>query len=111
MAACKAMADASHGIPCSSMVTCMARNGTDFGIKVSGLGDTWFTAQAQAVRGSIFGHGPEEANPTWEIARLPNGCLGGFALVSAPATMQIVEGSWRKRSTRPRDEGDHNRRE
>ena len=39
MAACKAMADAAHGVAESTMVTTMARNGTDFGIRVSGLGD------------------------------------------------------------------------
>jgi hypothetical protein len=41
MAACKAMADAAHGIEGSTVVTTMARNGTDFGIRVSGLGERW----------------------------------------------------------------------
>ncbi|MCJ7825117.1 MAG: DUF1116 domain-containing protein, partial [Anaerolineales bacterium] len=44
MAACKAMADAAHGIKGSTIVSVMARNGTDFGIRISGLGDRWFTA-------------------------------------------------------------------
>ena len=47
MAACKAMADAAHGVEGSTIVTTMARNGTDFGIRVSGLGDRWFTAPAR----------------------------------------------------------------
>jgi hypothetical protein len=44
MAACKAMVDAAHGVEGSTIVSVMARNGTDFGIRVSGLGDRWFTA-------------------------------------------------------------------
>src|SRR5262245_55505110 len=43
MAAAKASADAARGVPGSSMVVAMARNGTDFGIQVSGTGDRWFT--------------------------------------------------------------------
>ena len=39
MAACKAMADAAHGVEGSTVVTALARNGTDFGMRVSGLGD------------------------------------------------------------------------
>ena len=48
MAACKAMTDAAHGVERSTIVTTMARNGTDFGIRVSGLGEKqWFTAPAE----------------------------------------------------------------
>ena len=54
MAACKAMADAAHGIAGSTVVSTMARNGTDFGIRVSGLGDRWFTAPAQTPDGLYF---------------------------------------------------------
>ncbi len=43
MAAAKTMADSAAGIEYSTIVTTMARNGTDFGIHVSGLGDKWFT--------------------------------------------------------------------
>src|SRR5215467_11852754 len=43
MAACKAALDAAHGVPDSTIVTAMARNGTDFGIRVGGLGERWFT--------------------------------------------------------------------
>ncbi len=54
MAACKAMADAAHGIEGSTIVSTMARNGTDFGIRVSGLGDRWFTAPATPPDGLYF---------------------------------------------------------
>src|SRR6266853_2036642 len=54
MAACKAVTLAAHGIPFSSVVTTMARNGTDFGISVSGLGDRWFIGLSQKVKGLYF---------------------------------------------------------
>ena len=54
MAACKAMADAAHGVEGSTLVTTMARNGTDFGIRVSGLGDEWFTAPAPTPGRSLL---------------------------------------------------------
>ncbi len=54
MAACKAMSDAAHGVPGSSMVTVMARNGVNFGIRLSGTGDQWFQAPANPVDGLYF---------------------------------------------------------
>ena len=64
MAACKSMADAAHGVEGSTIVTTMARNGTDFGIRVAGLGDRWFTAPVNTPQGLYFpGFGPEDANP------------------------------------------------
>lgn len=51
MAAGKAIADPARGVDFSSVVTAMCRNGTEFGIRVSGLGDTWFTAPAPKVEG------------------------------------------------------------
>ena len=54
MAACKSMSDAAHGVPCSSMVTVMARNGVNFGIRLSGTGDEWFQAPANPVDGLYF---------------------------------------------------------
>jgi hypothetical protein len=92
MAGCKAMARTSHGVGKSSMVTVMARNGTDFGIKISGLGNKWFTAPAAKVEGVYYpGHGEMEANPDIGDSSITETVgLGGFALVAAPATMQIV---------------------
>ncbi|EJA8917766.1 DUF1116 domain-containing protein, partial [Escherichia coli] len=54
MAACKAMMDAAANVPFSSMVTVMARNGVNFGIRLSGTGDRWFQAPANAVEGLFF---------------------------------------------------------
>src|SRR4030095_15187535 len=64
MAACKAALDAAHDVPGSTVVTAMARNGVDFGIRVSGTGERWFTDPAPVIDGLYFpGHGPADANP------------------------------------------------
>ncbi len=95
MAACKAAADAAHGIPGSSLVTAMARNGTDFGIRVSGLGDLWFTAPADTPVGLHFpGFGPADANPDiGDSAITETVGLGGFAMGAAPAIVEFVGGT------------------
>jgi hypothetical protein len=48
------MTAAGENVEGSTIVTIMARNGTDFGIKVSGLGDKWFTAQSPVVKALYF---------------------------------------------------------
>ena len=95
MAACKAALDAAHGVPHSTLVTAMARNGTDFGIRVSGLGDRWFTGPAQTPQGLFFpGFGPEHANPDiGDSAITETAGLGGFAMAGAPAVVQFVGGT------------------
>jgi hypothetical protein len=95
MAACKAMLDAAHGIAGSTVVTAMARNGTDFGIRVSGTGDQWFTAPAPTVKGLYFpGFGPEHANPDMGDSAITETMgLGAFALAAAPAIVQFVGGT------------------
>src|SRR5438067_2527280 len=54
MATCKAILDAGHGVACSTVVTAMARNGVDFGIRLSGTGDAWFTAPSPVPDGLYF---------------------------------------------------------
>jgi hypothetical protein len=95
MAACKAMLDAGHGIADSTIVTAMARNGTDFGIRVSGLGDRWFTAPSPMVDGVYFpGYGPEDANPDLgDSAITETAGLGSLAMAGAPAVVQYVGGT------------------
>jgi hypothetical protein len=95
MAACKAALDAAHGVPQSTLVTAMARNGTDFGIRVSGTGDRWFTGPAQTPQGLFFpGFGPEHANPDiGDSAITETAGLGGFAMAGAPAVVQFVGGT------------------
>src|SRR5207302_10410932 len=95
MAACKAAMDAARDVPHSSLVTVMARNGTDFGIQVSGLGDQWFTGPAQTPRGLYFaGHSADDASPDMgDSAITETGGIGGFAMAAAPDLVQFVGGS------------------
>jgi hypothetical protein len=95
MAACKAMADAGHGVEGSTLVTVMARNGTDFGIRVSGLGDRWFTAPAQVPVGLYFpGFTSEDANPDIGDSTITETAgIGGFAMAAAPAIVTFVSGT------------------
>jgi hypothetical protein len=54
MAASKAAADAAHGVEGSSVVSAMAFNCRDFGIRVSGLGPRWFCAPLPRVAARLF---------------------------------------------------------
>jgi uncharacterized protein DUF1116 len=95
MAACKAAMDAAHGVPSSTLVTAMARNGTEFGVRVSGLGDQWFTGPSQTPRGLYFaGHSADDASPDMgDSAITETAGLGGFAMAAAPAIVQFVGGA------------------
>lgn len=95
MAACKVMADAAHGIEESTIVTTMARNGTDFGIRVSGLNEQWFTAPAQIPRGLYFpGYSDKDANADIGDSTITETAgIGGFAMAAAPAIVTFVSGS------------------
>ncbi len=95
MAACKAMLDAAHGVPGSSLVTAMARNGVEFGIRVSGLGERWFTAPAAAVDGLYFAgySAADAARDLGDSAITETAGLGGFAMAAAPAIVKFVGGS------------------
>ena len=95
MAACKAMLDAAAGVPGSSLVTAMARNGVEFGIRLSGTGDAWFTAPAPVVEGLLFpGYTSADAAPDLgDSAITETAGLGGFAMAASPAIVQFVGGS------------------
>jgi len=95
MAACKNMLDAARGVPGSSMVTTMARNGVEFGIRVSGTGDTWFTAPAPMVEGLYFsGYArADAARDLGDSAITETAGIGGFAMAAAPAIVQFVGGT------------------
>jgi hypothetical protein len=95
MAACKVMADAAHTIADSTIITAMARNGTDFGIRVSGLNEQWFTAPAQVPGGLYFpGYGDEDANADIGDSTITETAgIGGFAMAAAPAIVTFVSGT------------------
>ncbi len=94
MAACKAMADAGHGVESSTIVTAMARNGTDFGIRVSGLDDQWFTAPAEVPDGLYFpGFTSEDANADIGDSTITETAgIGAFAMAAAPAIVTFISG-------------------
>ncbi len=95
MAACKVMLDAAHGVPNSSMVTAMARNGVEFGIRVSGCGDQWFTTPAPVVEGLYFpSYSIADAAPDLGDSSITETAgLGGFAMAASPAIVQFVGGT------------------
>ncbi len=101
MAACKATMDAAHGIEGSTLVTAMARNGTEFGIRVSGLGDRWFTGPAETPRGLYFpGFTAADANPDVGDSTITETAgIGAFAMAAAPAIVTFVSGTARDAMT------------
>ena len=95
MAACKAMADAGHGVEGSTIMTAMARNGTDLGIRVSGLGNRWFTGPSQVPDGLYFpGFTSADANPDIGDSTITETAgIGAFAMAGAPAIVSFVSGT------------------
>jgi hypothetical protein len=95
MAACKAMLDAAAGVPASSLVTAMSRNGVNFGIRLSGTGDRWFEAPANPIDGLYFpGYSlADAAADLGDSAITETAGVGGFAMAAAPAIVKFVGGS------------------
>jgi len=88
----KAIMDPVSDIEGSSVVTAMSRNGTDFGIRVSGTGDEWFTAPVEMPEGLYFpGFTADDANPDMGDSTIVETIgLGGFAMAAAPAVAGFV---------------------
>jgi len=95
MPASKVTLDAARGVKNSSVVVVMARNGTDFGIQLSGTGNAWFTGPADVPDALFFpGYTRADANPDiGDSAITETNGLGGFAIGAAPAIVQFVGGS------------------
>ena len=92
MAAAKAAADPAGDVPGSTVVVTMARNGTEFGIRVAGCGPRWFTAPVETPRGLFFpGFGPADANPDLgDSAIVETIGLGAMAMAASPAVARFV---------------------
>ena len=92
MAMGKSMLDPAKGIANSSLVTAMCRNGTNFGIRVAGLGERWFTAPVEMPQGLYFaGFSEADANPDiGDSAILEAIGLGAFAMAAAPAVAGFI---------------------
>jgi hypothetical protein len=95
MPASKCTADAAAGVEGSSVIYTMARNGTDFGIRISGLGERWFSAPATMVDGLYLpGFSAEDAAPDiGDSVITETAGIGGFAMAAAPAIVKFVGGS------------------
>jgi Protein of unknown function (DUF1116) len=95
MAAGKLQSLAGAGVAGSTVVTVMARNGTEFGIQTAGTGQTWFTGPAGMIDGLYLGaYGPADANPDiGDSAITETVGLGGFAMAAAPAIVRFVGGT------------------
>ncbi|HVL36164.1 MAG TPA: DUF1116 domain-containing protein [Burkholderiales bacterium] len=92
MAMGKSILDPARGTEGSSIVTAMSRNGTDFGIRVAGCGERWFTAPVEMPQGLYFpGYSAADANPDMgDSAILEAVGLGAFAMAAAPAVAGFV---------------------
>jgi hypothetical protein len=95
MPAGKAMLEAAEGVPGSTIVTVMARNGTDFGIRLSSLPERWFTAPAGQVQGLYFPQfSAQDANPDIGDSTVTEAAgYGGMAMAAAPAITKFVGGT------------------
>ena len=105
MASAKALADAAGGVPWSTVVTALARNGVDVGIRVSGLGGTWFTGPAQKIDGSFMpGFGPADATPDiGDSAIVETVGLGAMAMANSLTAGAISGASAQQAIARTRD--------
>lgn len=92
MAYCKAAMDAGAQIKAGTIVTVMSRNGKNFGIKVSGLGDQWFEAPVNTPQGLFFtGYTQDDANPDiGDSAITETYGVGGCAMIAAPGVTRFV---------------------
>ncbi|MGH2690183.1 MAG: DUF1116 domain-containing protein, partial [Actinomycetota bacterium] len=81
----------------SSIVTTMARNGTTYGIRLSGS-DRWLVTQSPPIEHAIYyaGQGPETSAPDiGDSAILELVGLGGAAAAASPAVAAFVGGTMR----------------
>ena len=92
MAANKLAADMADGVPGSSLVTAIARNGVEVGIRISGLPGRWFTGPAPEVKGLYFpGFTAADANrDIGDSAIMETGGFGGCAMATAPAIVKFL---------------------
>jgi len=95
MPAAKAMLEPAEGVPGSSIVTVMARNGTEFGLRLASMPGRWFTAPAGKVQGLYFpGFTEADANPDIGDSTITETAgFGGMAMAAAPAITQFVGGT------------------
>jgi hypothetical protein len=94
MPACKATCDTIHGLKYSTLMSAMARNGTEIGIRIAGLGNRWFTSSAGNPKGLYFaGFEEKDGNPDLGDSTISETAgIGGFAMACAPAIVKFIGG-------------------
>lgn len=92
MATGKAMMDAARTIQSGTVVTAMTRNGNQFGIRIAGMGDEWFTGPVNTPQGLYFtGYSADDANPDMGDSAITETIgVGGMAMIAAPAVTRFV---------------------
>lgn len=92
MAAAKAVMDTARTITEGTIVTAMCRNGENFGIRISGMGDEWFTAPVNTPKGLYFsGYSGEDASPDLGDSAITETIgVGGMAMIAAPAVTRFL---------------------
>jgi Protein of unknown function (DUF1116) len=95
MAAAKSAAEPLEGLEDTTLVTAMARNGVEFGIRVSGLPGEWFVAPAPPVDGLFLpGFKAEDAGlDMGDSAITETVGWGGFVLGGAPGILALTGGT------------------
>lgn len=92
MATGKSIADCARKVQEGCIVTTMTRNGRNFGVRISGMGDQWFTAPVNTPKGLYFtGFSEEDGNPDiGDSAITETVGVGGMAMVAAPGVTRFV---------------------
>jgi hypothetical protein len=88
------MMDAAKGVEYSTVVTAMSRNGVDFGVKVSGLGESWFSGPAGEIKGFLFPGftNADRAPDIGDSAISESRGFGGTALAASPSQARLFGG-------------------
>ena len=99
MASAMSVLSSVEEIEYAAILTAMGGNGVDFGLKISGLGNQWFTSPAPNIEGKYL-------NPNWTVEdTLPfigDSCvvevygLGGLAAAASPSVAMLMGGSIQK---------------
>jgi len=105
MGACKVMMDAAKGIKYSTVLTAMSRNGVEFGVKVSGLGDSWFTGPAGEIKGFLFPGftNADRAPDIGDSAISESRGFGATALPASPSQARLFGGGLQEAVQHTRD--------
>ncbi len=92
MATGKAVMDDARKDTDGTIVTAMCRNGYEFGIRIAGMGDEWFTGPVNTPQGLYFtGYDAEDACPDMgDSAITETFGVGGMAMIAAPAVTRFV---------------------